>query len=109
MSFSFNGPSFRPMIQEAQSMMNDGGGGNTGYFQRGRKKKKEEKIDVFSEKESDQFTPQSDAESAIIPPTENKGKTILNSIIEKTKNVVKQAQTDIRIKTNNPFEQMSED
>ena len=42
MSFSFNGPSFRPMIQESQSMKNNGGGGNLGYFQRDGKRKDED-------------------------------------------------------------------
>lgn len=56
MSFSFNGPSFRPMIQEAQSMKNNGGGGNTGYFQRESKKEEKEEIDVFSHDSEDSFT-----------------------------------------------------
>jgi len=34
MSFGINGPSSKPVIQEAQNMMNNGGGGNLGYFQR---------------------------------------------------------------------------
>lgn len=34
MSFNINGPSNKPVIQEAQNMMNNGGGGNLGYFMR---------------------------------------------------------------------------
>jgi len=41
MSYSFNIPNSRPMIQESQSMKNNGGGGNTGYFQRGQKEEEE--------------------------------------------------------------------
>ncbi len=58
MSFDFKGPSFKPMIQEAQHMQNNGGGGNLGYFKREQKeeeKKKNESIDVFGEEEKDSF------------------------------------------------------
>lgn len=61
MSFNFNGPSFRPMIQESQSMQNNGGGGNTGYFERGKKKKNNKDINVFGgDDEKDAFIPSSD-------------------------------------------------
>lgn len=103
MSFSFNGPSFRPMIQESQSMKNNGGGGNTGYYQRG-KKKKEKQIDVFSETdESDSFTPEFSEQ------TEEKGEKFFNKILEKTKNIVKKAQNESeKNDNNNPFQQMIE-
>ena len=108
MSFSFNGPSFRPMIQESQSMFNDGGGGNTGYFQRGKKKKQEKTIDVFAENnEPDSFTPTTDDENELSPQQE-KNTDILNTIIEKTKKVVKKAQTNIP-PSNNPFGKFAED
>lgn len=104
MSFSFNGPSFRPMIQESQSMKNNGGGGNTGYYQRGRKKK-EKKIDVFSEAENkDSFTLESEINSK-----EAKGNKLLDKIIEKTKNIVKKPQPEEHQNTpSNPFKPMSE-
>lgn len=103
MSFSFNGPSFRPMIQESQSMQNNGGGGNTGYYQRGRKKK-EKQIDVFSEaEEKDSFT------SEYSEQTEEKSEKLLDKILEKTKNIVKKVQNEQPKKDkNNPFQQMSE-
>lgn len=41
-SFNINGPSNRPQITEAQSMMNNGGAGNTGYMAQGKKKKKKD-------------------------------------------------------------------
>lgn len=55
MTFGMNGPGFRPMIQEAQGMKNNGGGGNLGYFQRGKKKKDDDEIDVFSSESEDSF------------------------------------------------------
>lgn len=58
MSFEFKGPSFKPMIQEAQSMLNNGGGGNLGYFKRGKKdkdKKDESAGDLFGGPEDDSF------------------------------------------------------
>lgn len=57
MSFNFQGPSERPIIQGAQNMMNNGGGGNLGYFQ-GRKKKKEDTSNrnLFNTKDEDSFT-----------------------------------------------------
>lgn len=104
MSFNFNGPSFKPMIQESQMMKNNGGGGNTGYFQRGKKKKKDEKIDIFADKkETDSFSAENEID--IPPPAKEK---ILDKIIEKTKKAVKSVQKEPQ-KTNNPFEQMSED
>lgn len=51
MSFGINGPSNKPVIQEAQQMLNNGGAGNLGYF-RGEKGegegKHEEEIIDFS-------------------------------------------------------------
>ena len=55
MSGNINIPIQKPLIQEAQNMLNNGGGGNLGYFQRENKKKKnsnsQEAIfeDVFDE------------------------------------------------------------
>lgn len=43
MSFEINGPSSKPMIQEAQQMLNNGGGGNLGYFKRGQNQDSEQK------------------------------------------------------------------
>ena len=51
MTFPITGPSNKPMIQEAQNMMNNGGGGNLGYFQR---EEQEEQI-KFKENEEDIF------------------------------------------------------
>lgn len=56
MSFNFQGPSERPIIQGAQNMMNNGGGGNLGYFQGRQKKKDEEKSTLFGKDEEDTFT-----------------------------------------------------
>lgn len=56
MSFNFQGPSERPIIQGAQNMMNNGGGGNLGYFQGRQKKKEEEKSNLFGKEEEDTFT-----------------------------------------------------
>ncbi len=57
MSFNFQGPSERPIIQGAQNMMNNGGGGNLGYFQGRQKKKDKEKTTLFGkEEEKDSFT-----------------------------------------------------
>ena len=47
----FNIPSNRPMIQESQSMANNGGGGNLGYFQRGKKKKEDEPQNLWGEED----------------------------------------------------------
>ena len=57
MSFNFQGPSERPIIQGAQNMMNNGGGGNLGYFQ-GRKKNKEDELNknLFNTNDEDSFT-----------------------------------------------------
>lgn len=97
MSFSFNGPSFRPMIQESQSMKNNGGGGNTGYYKRG-KKKKEKAVDVFTEaQEQDKFVPE---EAENIEPPEK----FLDKIIEKTKGIVKKVTETTQKPQNNPFE-----
>lgn len=105
MSFSFNGPSFRPMIQESQSMKNNGGGGNTGYYQRGRKKK-EKQIDVFSEvEEKDSFT----LEAQDISTDENNSK-LIDKILKKTKDIVKKSHNehDQPKRKNNPFAPMPE-
>ncbi len=56
MSFNFQGPSERPIIQGAQNMMNNGGGGNLGYFQGRQKKKDKEKTNLFGKEEEDSFT-----------------------------------------------------
>lgn len=57
MSFNFQGPSERPIIQGAQNMMNNGGGGNLGYFQ-GRQKKKDDESNknLFNSQDEDSFT-----------------------------------------------------
>ena len=56
MSFNFQGPSERPIIQGAQNMMNNGGGGNLGYFQ-GRQKKKDDESNknLFNTNDEDAF------------------------------------------------------
>lgn len=97
MSFSFNGPSFKPIIQESQAMKNNGGGGNTGYYKRG-KKKKEETLDIFSEvDEKDSFESSEENENNDINYKEN----ILDKIVEKTKKIVQKVQETKD--TNNPF------
>ena len=57
MSFNFQGPSERPIIQGAKNMMNNGGGGNLGYFQ-GRQKKKDDESNknLFNSQDEDSFT-----------------------------------------------------
>ena len=98
MSFNFNGPSFRPMIQESQSMQNNGGGGNTGYFQRG-KKKKEKEINVFDEAEDkDSFVPSSEEETEK-PKDEN----LLDKLTEKAKDIVKKISETTKKPGQNPF------
>lgn len=73
MSFNLNGPSFKPTIQEAQSMKNNGGGGNLGYFQRGKKKKDEEEVDIFDANDSeDTFVQESDLVEEKKEPTKEK-------------------------------------
>ena len=62
MSFGFNGPGEKPIIQAAQNMMNNGGGGNLGYFQGRQKKKNDSKENLFSSSEEDSFTLSSDKE-----------------------------------------------
>lgn len=58
MSFNLQGPREQPMIQNAQSMRNNGGGGNLGYF-KGRKNKNDKDKDknksLFSKDEEDSF------------------------------------------------------
>lgn len=95
MSFSFNGPSFRPMIQESQSMKNNGGGGNTGYFQRGKKKKGED-IDIFGASE--------DRDEFVLSEDENEVKEpegFLDKIVKKTRDVVQKVKDTTE--NNNPF------
>lgn len=52
MSFNINGPSNKPVIQEAQNMMNNGGGGNLGYFMR---ENSDEAIKFVDNDEEDTF------------------------------------------------------
>ena len=52
MSFNINGPSNKPVIQEAQNMMNNGGGGNLGYFMR---ENSDEAIKFIDNEEEDCF------------------------------------------------------
>ena len=63
MSFGFNGPGEKPIIQAAQNMMNNGGGGNLGYFQGRQKKKEDNKDSLFSTNEEDSFSLSSDKEN----------------------------------------------
>ena len=102
MSYSFNIPNSRPMIQESQSMKNNGGGGNTGYFQRGRKKKEDEKnTPMFSEKDdTDSFVLETNDKEKMQPKSEKLLKTILN----KAKDMLKQPEKP----SNNPFASGSE-
>ena len=96
MSYSFNIPNSRPMIQESQSMKNNGGGGNTGYFQRGRKKKEDESTPMFSEKDDvDSFVMETKDEEKTPPKSEKLLKTILN----KAKDIIQPPQKP----SNNPF------
>ena len=67
MSFNFQGPGDRPIIQGAQNMMNNGGGGNLGYFQGRQKKKEEKKTTLFEDDDEDSFTPSS-GEKILEPP-----------------------------------------
>lgn len=102
MSFSFNFPTNRPMIQESQSMKNNGGGGNTGYFQRGKKKKGEnENSPIFPEKEDvDTFI----LEEKISDNLSLKKDNVLNSFINKAKKVIQQPKKI----SNNPFNKQDE-
>ena len=105
MSFNFNGPSFRPMIQESQAMQNNGGGGNTGYFQRG-KKKKDKEINVFGgEDEKDTFTPSASE-------TDNlEEESLIDKLAEKAKgfvNKIKDAQSAVQQGEFNPFKDKDE-
>lgn len=102
MSYSFNIPNNRPMIQESQSMKNNGGGGNTGYFQ-GRRKKKEEQDNspLFSEKDDvDSFV----LESKEIPKNQEKNEKLFKTILDKAKNIIQQPPKQ----SNNPFLSESE-
>ena len=103
MSFSFNFPSNRPMIQESQSMKNNGGGGNTGYFNRGKKKKdNEEHATIFSEKEdADTFVLEEQFQNKDTTPKEN----IINSFINKTKKAIQTSKKQ----SNNPFRNNDEE
>ena len=97
MSYSFNIPNNRPMIQESQSMKNNGGGGNTGYFQGGRKKKEEkENSPIFFEQEDgDSFVLETPTQKE--PP--QKSEKLLNTILNKAKDIIHQPKPP----TNNPF------
>lgn len=53
MSFNINGPDNKPVIREAQSMLNDGGAGNTGYMMAGRRKKENEEEELLLNEEVD--------------------------------------------------------
>ena len=105
MSFNFNGPSFRPMIQESQSMQNNGGGGNTGYFQRGKKKKNKD-INVFGgEDEKDAFIPSS-SEAEVLDED-----GILDKLAQKAKGFVKKIKDNTSNSSNgvNPFKEEDDD
>lgn len=83
MSFNINGPSNKPIIQEAQNMKNNGGGGNLGYFQRGKKKKDDENLD---EEISDFFIKEdgeNDGKEGEKEKKDNLFKKLKNKIIEK--------------------------
>ena len=105
MSFSFDGPSFRPMIQEPQSMKNNGGGGNTGYFKQGKKKKEKEEIEIFSDDDTDSFEYQEETEEKT---TENKqaNLSLLKSIINKTQKLVNNT-LEQQKNPSNPFKPLS--
>ncbi len=65
MSFDFKGPGYKPVIQEAQQMLNNGGGGNLGYFKRGKKddgKGNHQKGDLFEGHDEDSFEHQLEGE-----------------------------------------------
>ena len=81
MSFNFQGPSERPIIQGAQNMMNNGGGGNLGYFQ-GRQKKKDDESNknLFNTNEEDSFTLSSGKKDDEIPEGFNEENNALKSI-----------------------------
>ena len=81
MSFNFQGPSERPIIQGAQHMMNNGGGGNLGYFQ-GRQKKKDDESNksLFSKEEEDTFTLSSGKKEEEIPNEFNEENNALKNI-----------------------------
>ena len=81
MSFNFQGPSERPIIQGAQNMMNNGGGGNLGYFQ-GRKKKKGDSPNknLFNTKDEDSFTLSSGESSEELPDELKNDNSPLDSI-----------------------------
>lgn len=102
MSFSFNFPTNRPMIQESQSMKNNGGGGNTGYFQRGKKKKDEnENSPIFVDKDDvDTFVLEEKTSENLCSQKNN----VLNSFINKAKKVIQQPKKV----SNNPFNQEDE-
>lgn len=69
MSFNINGPSNKPVIQEAQNMMNNGGGGNLGYFMR---ENSDEAIKFVDSEEEDCFE-----KSVEIDELEDKGNLLL--------------------------------
>ena len=98
MSYSFNIPHNRPMIQESQSMKNNGGGGNTGYFQQGRKKKDEdENSPIFKEqRDTDSFELETKKEE---PYSKQNNEKLLNTIVNKAKKILQQPEKP----SNNPF------
>ncbi len=80
MSFNFQGPSERPIIQGAQNMMNNGGGGNLGYFQGRQKKKDDSNKNLFDTKEEDSFTLSSGKNEDEIPENFDKDNSALKNI-----------------------------
>ncbi len=104
MSFSFDGPSFRPMIQETQSMKNNGGGGNTGYFNQRKKKQEKKDIEIFSDDESDSFEYQSLPEENI---NNKESSSLLKSIINRTKKLINNT-IEYQKNPSNPFKTLSD-
>lgn len=80
MSFNINGPSNKPIIQEAQNMMNNGGGGNLGYFMR---ENPEETINFVSSEEEDTFKKSVDIDE------DNDNSFIIDKIINFLKRIYK--------------------
>lgn len=81
MSFNFQGPSERPIIQGAQNMMNNGGGGNLGYFQGRQKKKKDESNkNLFNTNDEDSFTLSSEKNDEELPEGGNSENPAMKNI-----------------------------
>ncbi len=98
MSFDVR-PVRQPMIQNSQSMKNDGGGGNLGYMRQGKKKKDEEEnnnnIELLNSNDSldsIQLCFEEDNEEQ-----KNESSNFLNDIVKKIANTFNK-------KTNNPFQ-----